>query len=310
MTINILFAAQSESWDSYQEPLSMALTAAGLDFDLRDQFPPQDVHYIVYAPNSKVQDFTPFTRLKAVLNLWAGVETVVSNPTLNVPLTRMVDDGLTQGMREWVAGHVLRHHLGMDAHIQNPDHRWEPIAPPLARDRNVLVLGLGALGNACAITLAQLGFTVSGWSRSQKSIADVTCHCGDDGLKLALGHADIVILLLPDTPETTHIMNADRLGLLRRGTVILNPGRGTLIDETALLTALDKRQIGHATLDVFQTEPLPKDHRFWSHPRVTVTPHIASATRVDTASRVIADNIQRNESDQPMLFQVNRTLGY
>ncbi|MCW8843305.1 MAG: glyoxylate/hydroxypyruvate reductase A, partial [Rhodobacteraceae bacterium] len=115
--INVLFAARPERWTTYEAPLHDAFRAAGLNVDLRTDFAPDSVDYIVYAPNGPLQNFTPYTRCKAVLGLWAGVEDVVTNPTLTQPLARMVDHGLTQGMREWVAGHVLRHHLGMDQHI-------------------------------------------------------------------------------------------------------------------------------------------------------------------------------------------------
>lgn len=310
MTVNILFAARPESWQSYREVLREALRATGLRFDLRTDFPPDQVDYIVYAPNGTLQDFTPYRRLKAVLSLWAGVEDVVGNPTLRVPLTRMVDDGLTQGMVEWVTGHVLRHHLGLDAHILGQDGVWRPEVPPLAQDRSVTVLGLGKLGQACATTLARLGFAVAGWSRSPRHLAAVTTHHGADGLEPALARADILVLLLPDTPVTSGILNAGTLALLPRGTIVINPGRGALIDDTALLAALDSGQVGHATLDVFRTEPLPADHPYWAHPRVTVTPHIASATRESTASQVIAENIRRGEAGEPLLHLVDRTLGY
>ncbi|MDU9004993.1 2-hydroxyacid dehydrogenase [Sedimentitalea todarodis] len=310
MTINILFAAKSGRWETYQGPLTDALEEAGLDFDLRPDFPPEQVDYIVYAPNSSVQDFGPFTNLKAVLNLWAGVEDVVHNDTLTVPLARMVDHGLTQGMIEWVTGHVLRHHLGMDTHINGQDGQWRTQVPPLAQDRPVTILGMGALGQACAAALTALGFFVTGWSRSEKAVPQVTTLHGTDGLQSALRTAQILVLLLPNTPATTDILNAETLAQLPRGAVVINPGRGPLIDDTALLTALDSGQVGHATLDVFRTEPLPADHPFWAHPKVTVTPHIASATREDTASEVIAENIRRGEAGEPFLHLVDRTLGY
>ncbi len=310
MTVNILFAANTERWDSYRAPLTQALQKAGVDFDLQMDFPPAEVDYIVYAPNSTVQDFEPYTRLKAVLNLWAGVENVVGNETLQVPLTRMVDHGLRQGMIEWVTGHVLRHHLGMDAHINGQDGVWRTDVPPLAEDRPVTILGMGELGRACAGTLAALGFPVSGWSRSQRSVANVVTHHGQDGLRAALEHAGIVVLLLPDTPETANVINAETLALLPRGAVIINPGRGTLIDDTDLLDALDSGHVAHATLDVFRTEPLPSDHPFWAHPNITVTPHIASATRESTASEVIAENVRRGQAGEPLLHLVDRTLGY
>ena len=311
MTINVLFAAKTEGWAVYRDPLNNALTAAGLTgFDLRDDFPPEDVDYIVYAPNSTLQDFAPFTRLRAVMNLWAGVEDVVGNPTLRAPLTRMVDHGLKQGMTEWVTGHVLRHHLGMDAHISGQDGVWRKAIPPLAEDRPVTILGMGALGQACAQSLVQLGFPVTSWSRSAKQIDNVRSFHGDAGLQMALRDAEILVLLLPDTAATTNIINIETLSWLARGAFLINPGRGTLVDDAALIKHLDSGQIGHATLDVFRTEPLPADHPYWAHPRVTVTPHIASSTRETTASKVIAENIRRDQNGETMLYLVDREMGY
>lgn len=310
MIANILFAAKSERWDTYQAPLNKAFTKAGISFDLRTDFAPDEVDYIVYAPNSDVQDFTPYTRLKAVLNLWAGVENIIGNTTLTVPLTRMVDHGLTQGMMEWVVGHTLRHHLGIDSHINGQDGQWRRDIPPLAEQRPVTVLGMGALGQECARALTGLGFPVTGWSRSAKTVDGVTMHHGTDGLANALATAEILILLLPNTPATHDTLNAETLALLPRGAVIINPGRGTLIDDTALLAALDSGQIGHATLDVFRVEPLPAEHPFWAHPGITVTPHIASETRPETAAQVIAENVRRGEAGEPLLHLVDRALGY
>ncbi|MEN8891538.1 2-hydroxyacid dehydrogenase [Planktotalea arctica] len=310
MAVQVLFAAKPARWVEYEAPLRRALKDAGIEATIACDLPAQTVEYIVYAPNSDVQDFSVFPKLKAVLNLWAGVETVAPNPTLNVPLARMVDHGLTQGMKEWVSGHVLRHHLGMDAHIINPDHLWQAIAPPLAQDRAVTILGLGELGAVCAQTLAAFGFRVSGWSRSQRSIEGVNCYSGKDGLKAALSGAEIVVLLLPDTPATENALDAESLSWLAKGAAIINPGRGPLIDDEALLDALDSGQIGHATLDVFRVEPLPQDHPFWAHPNVTVTPHIASETRTWTASQCVAENIRRGEAGAPLLHLVDRSAGY
>lgn len=310
MTANILFAASAARWAEFQQPLIHALDAIGIDYDLRNDLAAGDVDYMIYAPNSQVQDFTPYTRLKAVLSLWAGVETVTGNATLKVPLARMVDHGLKQGMVEWVTGHVLRHHLGMDAHIVNPQHHWKPCAPPLAQDRPVTMLGLGELGRTCALSLSALGFPVTGWSRSARDIKGITCLHGKAGLTAALGSGEITVLLLPDTPETTHVLNADTIGLMPRGAVIINPGRGPLIDDDALLEGLNSGQIGHATLDVFHTEPLPSDHPYWGHSQVTVTPHIASETRAVTASQAIAENVRRGQSGQEFVHLVDRQRGY
>ena len=308
--IKVQFAAGGFRWKQYKHALSRAFSKAGLEAELSQNHPPNDTDYIVYAPNPAFSDFTPYTQTKAVLSLWAGVEDIVTNKTLTQPLCRMVDVGMTEGMVEYVTGHVLRHHLGMDAHIVNPDHVWRHTPPPLARMRTVGVLGLGELGAACARSLTRLNFNVTGWSRTQKRIAGVTCRSGADGLADTLAGAEILVTLLPLTAATENLLDAERLARLPQGAIIINPGRGPLIDDDALLAALDSGHLGHATLDVFRQEPLPQDHPFWAHPKVTVTPHIASETRAETASHVIAENIRRSEAGEPLLYLVDRQAGY
>ena len=310
MTIKILFSANEENWKRYKAPLQDALDDKSLDYELGTNITPSEVDYIIYAPSSYLQDFSPYTKLKAVLNLWAGVEGVTNNKTLKVPLARMVDSGLTDGMVEWVTGHTLRHHLGIDKHIHGQDGIWRSYVPPLAKDRVITILGLGTLGTACGIALKRLGFNVRGWSRREKRVDGILCFYGDDQIDSSLMDADIVVLLLPDTPLTQNILNQHTLNLLKRGAFVLNPGRGPLIDDDALLVALDSGQIEHATLDVFRIEPLPKNHQYWSNNKVTVIPHKASETRPITASQVIAMNIKRAENGQKLLYLVDRENGY
>jgi glyoxylate/hydroxypyruvate reductase A len=310
MTLKILFATQPERWTIYEVPLRTALKAAEIDAHLATGIAPELVDYIVYAPSSDLSDFTPYTRAKAVLNLWAGVETITGNKTLNIPLARMVDPGLTKGMVEWVTGHVMRHHLGMDSDIQRTDAQWVYRTPPLAQERSVVVLGLGALGLVVAQTLRTLGFNVIGWSRSPKDVEDIQTFSGAAGLSEALACAEIAILLLPDTPATENTLNAETLAQMPKGAFIINPGRGPLINDDALLAALDSGHIAHATLDVFRVEPLPQEHPYWAHPKVTVTPHIAAETRASTASMAIVENIRRGEAGEPFLNLVDRDLGY
>lgn len=310
MSLTLFFAAPS-LWAEYRDILPGLLAEAGISAQIVTEVTdPATVDYIIYAPSAPLQDFSPFTRCKAVLSLWAGVERVVGNATLTQPLCRMVDDGLTEGMVEWVVGHTLRHHLGMDRHIINPGHVWDPTCPPLARERRVAMLGMGALGTACALALAALRFDVIGWSRSAKTVDGINCHHGEAGLEEVLRQAEIVVTLLPKTAETENLLDERRLDWMRQGAVILNPGRGALIDDTALLAALDAGHIGHATLDVFRIEPLPADHPYWVHPRVTVTPHIAADTRASGAARVLVENIRRSEAQKALLHLVDRRRGY
>ena len=310
MTINILFSASSEAWDRYEQPLRAQLDMLKIQYRLEPDLAADIVDYIVYAPNSELVEFSPYTRCKAVLNLWAGVENITSNTTLNIPLARMVDHGLSQGMVEWVVGHVMRHHLGIDLQINDQDGVWRPHAAPLAEDRIVTFLGLGVLGTSSGQALRQLGFKVRGWSKRKKSVDGIKCYHGDDELKEALSGADFVILLLPDTPETKNTLNRDTLGHLKKGAFVINPGRGSLIDDEALLMSLDSGHIAHATLDVFRIEPLPEAHPFWSHPKVTVTPHIAAPTRPECSAPVIVENIRRGENGESFLHLVDRQSGY
>lgn len=307
----ILFAAPPQEWDDYRRLLPAALARAGVEAELtRDAGDPAGVDYIVYAPGG-LRDFTPYANCRLVQSLWAGVERIVGDTTLTQPLARMVDPGLAEGMVDYVAGHVLRLHLGLDAHVLGQDGIWRnATVPPLSRHRPVGVLGLGELGGACARALAGFGFPVAGWSRSPRAVPGIACHHGPEGLRRVLSEAQILVTLLPATPQTEGLLNAERLSWLPRGAMIVNPGRGTLIDEAALLAALDAGQVGQATLDVFRQEPLPPGHPFWSHPRVTVTPHIAAATRAATAAEVVAENIRRVEAGEVPLYLVDRARGY
>ena len=311
--MRILFSAPKKDWDDYRDLLSGALDKAGIEAEIVYALNPGDpasIDYIVYAPSSQMQDFTPFTGAKAVLNLWAGVEGLVTNTTLTQPLARMVDPGLTEGMVEYCAGHTLRHHLGTDLDVCRQDHVWDVQIPKLARDRQVTVLGLGALGSAVGTALAGLNFQVTGWSRTLKEVEGITCLAGEAGLETALKSAEILILLLPLTKATENILNEDRLALLPKGAVLINPGRGPLVDDDALVAALASGRVSHATLDVFREEPLPEGHAFWANENITVTPHIASATRPSSAVNVIVENIQRGERGASFLHLVDRSQGY
>lgn len=309
MIVNVQFLARPGLFEKWRQPLENALGDLGITAALASDHAPETVDYLIYAPGG-VDDLSAYTRARAVLGIWAGVETIISNPTLTQPYARMVDPGLTQGMIDYVAGHVLRHHLGMDADITRTDPDWAPHIPPLASHRRVGVLGLGTLGAACAAALAGLGFATAGWSSTPKSLPGVACHHGADGLDAVLATSEILVLLLPHTPQTESLLDAARLAQLPRGAVLINPGRGALIDDAALLDALGSGQVGHATLDTFRIEPLPRDHPFWTHPQVTVTPHIASETRPESAARVIAENIRRGEAGEPFLHLVDKARGY
>ena len=224
--LTVFFAAGQQLWPTYRSLLQAALADQGMTAEISPHCAdPSLVDYIIHAPGGAALNFASFTRCKAVLSLWAGVEKIVGTPGLTQPLCRMVNPELTAGMVEWVVGHALRHHLGMDRHIVNPDRHWDPTCPPLARDRPVAMLGLGALGQACARGLHSIGFPVTGWSRTAKQIDGLATQHGEAGLEATLRKAQIVVLLLPRTPETENLLNARRLAWLPQGAIILSPGR-------------------------------------------------------------------------------------
>jgi glyoxylate/hydroxypyruvate reductase A len=309
--LRLLFAAPPEDLADFGPPIRAACAAAGLSVDLSPDHPEETADYIIFAPSDRMPDFVRATRARAVLSLWAGVERIVTIPGLTQPLARMVAPGMTQAMVEYVTAHVLRHHLDIDRDITCAPGDWSPRNLRSAPSRPVTILGQGELGQACAMALAALGFPVTGWSRTPRPHPALRRSLsGTEGLDTALTDAQIVVTLLPRTAATDCILNARTLALPARGAVVINPGRGPLIDDNALIAALDSGQIGHATLDVFRVEPLPPDHAFWRHPRVTVTPHIAASTPPADAGRVIAENIRRGESGLPFLHLVDRARGY
>jgi len=301
--------AEGEAWRdrvlALRPDLDFRLDIEGTD--------PEDVDILVYEASGPVEDLAPYAGVAAIQNLWAGVEAILANPTLpsGTTLCRMVEAGLTIGMTDYVAGHVLRLHLGMDAHRENQARRaWSEDNPPLSTDRSIGIVGLGVLGRDVAEKLAFLRFDVSGWSRTAKEIDGVRCLHGAEGFATLLAESDILVLLAPLTPETENLIDAAAIARMKPGVHLVNVARGPMIDDAALLAALDDGRVGSATLDVFRIEPLPTDHPYWGHPSVTVSPHIASITRPETAARTIVEQVDRFERAEPFAHVVDRKSGY
>lgn len=293
--------------------LERAIAASGRDLRLVPDAAPADVDYLVYNIDGGVTDFSPYTRLRAIMNTWAGVEAIVGKIhwPAHVPFVRMVEPGMTEGMSEYFVGHTMRYLLDIDrAQAQSAAGVWKKWSPPLARHTRVGILGLGELGTETGRKLAALGFQVHGWSRSPKDLPDITCHHGAEGLDAVLGTAQILIMILPLTDATRHILNARTIGLMPEGAVVINAGRGPLIDDDALLAALADGHLRHATLDVFAVEPLPEDHGFWRNPKVTITPHIAAETRFDTGCIAIIEQIGRDMDGLAVQHVVDPARGY
>lgn len=274
---------------------------------------PADIDYaLAWKPKPGLLASLP--NLKAILSLGAGVDGILSDPTMprDVPLIRMVDDSLTEGMVDFVVWQVL------DWHRQGPVYRsqqrkalWRPQPQALARERKVGVMGLGELGRAVASALAALNFDVSGWSRTPKSIDEITCFHGlGQGLDHFLARSDVLVCLLPLTPDTIGVLGGKTFARLPRGAYVINAARGGHLVEPDLLAALGSGQLAGATLDVFAQEPLPGDHPFWRDPRITITPHVASDTHARTAAKSIAASIRRIEAGEPLSYLVDLERGY
>jgi glyoxylate/hydroxypyruvate reductase A len=254
-----------------------------------------------------------YPNLKAIFSIGAGIDHLATDPELpeGVPIVRMVEPGLTGGMVEFVVMSVLYHHRFMlDYAAQQRGKVWRELEQIATSARRVGILGLGVLGTACAEKLAGFGFRVAGWSRGPKDVADVESFHGADGLEPFLNRTDILVCLLPLTPETDGLVNVRTLGALPRGAAFVSVGRGGQVVEEDLLAALDSGQLGGATLDVFREEPLPPESPFWTHPRVVVTPHIASMIITETAAEAVVENIRRLRAGRPLLHVVDLEKGY
>ncbi|MEQ8348167.1 MAG: glyoxylate/hydroxypyruvate reductase A [Sneathiellaceae bacterium] len=251
--------------------------------------------------------------LQAVSSAGAGVDRLLRDPELppGLPIVRLVDERLASGMAEYVLLHVLRLHRRLaELQAAQAERRWIAFPTPDTPSTTTGVLGLGAIGSDVALKLAALGFRTIGWSRSLKELHGVETFAGLRELPEFLGLCDYCICLLPLTADTTGILDAGTLAQLPRGAHLINAGRGGHLVDADLLAALDSGQVASATLDVFATEPLPPDHPFWRHPKITVTPHNAADTVPSSAAAQIAENYRRLTAGRPLLNLVDRARGY
>lgn len=258
-----------------------------------------------------------FPNLAVIFNLGAGVDAALADPSLpDVPLVRVASDDLTHRMTEYVTMHVLMHHRRqryLDACQR--DRVWAPKVQWAASALRVGIMGMGVLGRDAAEVLARIGFDVAGWSNTPKTIPGIRCFAGEAEFAAFLARTDILVCLLPLTPQTRGILNRRVFAGLARdgvlgGPVLINAGRGGLQAEDELLAALDDDTLTAATLDVFATEPLPAESPFWSHPKVTLSPHNAADTDPDAISTYVVEQIEAFERGEPLKNVVDRKHGY
>lgn len=294
MTITFQSRLPDEAKTRWLEALRAALPG---DQVTTDPDPAAEIAIVANPPRGVLSGLPA---LRFVQSAWAGVDGLLHDPDLPaVPIARLIDPALAAQMAQAVAAHVLALHRQAPAYAaQQRRGLWRPLPQAPASARRVGFLGYGELASACANLLEQIGFQTYGWSR----------RLGD--LDTLLATSDFVVNLLPLTDRTSGILCAPVFERMKRGAAVINVARGGHLVEEDLIPALDSGQLSHAVLDVFEAEPLPRNHPFWSHPQITITPHVAAITDPVSASAFIAANIARFRAGQPVEGLVDRRAGY
>jgi glyoxylate/hydroxypyruvate reductase A len=255
---------------------------------------------------------TRVPNLEVVFSVGAGIDQFdLSAIPAHLPVVRMIEPGIVAGMVEYVTLATLALHRDWFTYAaQQREGRWQALRTRVASERRVGVLGLGVLGQAVLTRLASFGFQCAGWSRSPRTLDGIECFAGAETLPAFLARTDILVCLLPLTDATRHILNRELFAQLPRGAALINTGRGGHLQQDHLLQALESGQLSAAVLDVADPEPLAADHPLWHHPRVMLTPHVASMTQPDSAVEVVLDNLRRHRAGQPLIGLVDRARGY
>ena len=308
--MTLLYKADPERGKQWAQ--LFARKAPGIPFRLwPDTGDPAAVRYLAaWQPPEDPARTLP--NLEVIFSVGAGIDQFdLSAVPDHIAVVRMVEPGIVEGMVEYVTQAVLTLHRDLfDYAAQQQQRVWRELPVRAAASRRVGVLGLGMLGRAVLERLRLFGFACAGWSRSAHVLPGIDCYAGAESLDAFLARTDILICLLPLTDATRGLIDAGFLAKLAKGASLINVGRGAQLDQQSLLNALESGHLANAILDVTDPEPLPPAHPFWTHPRVRLTPHIASATRPETAVDVVLENIERHRDGLPMLGQVDRSRGY
>lgn len=307
-TILFLSEVSDNSWPA---ALAEAFPSHRVVTKLDDADPAETVAAIVW--NHPYGALAAYRNLDILINLGAGVDHIIGDPDLpaGVPIVRLVDPGMSACMAEYVLTHCLSLHRRLpELREAQAERRWDFFTPSPASAACIGVLGFGKLGRACADLLSTVGFEVIGWKRTSAVAGEYEVHFGEDGLKAFCARADIIVVLLPLTAGTRNLLNRDFFKGVRAGAALINVGRGDLLVEEDLLAALDDGRLRRAVLDVFTKEPLPVEHPFWTHPKITISPHNASATNPATALEQVSENVRRAFAGEPLLNKVDPAAGY
>ena len=312
-----LLVAMAQHWDA--EPWLERFRRLGGGIEIVDARKPYDAasitHAAVWKPDPGMLAGLP--NLRAIFNLGAGVDALLAARTLpDVPLIRIIDPDLTARMTEWVTLQALYHFRQMPHYLaRQAEAVWEQLDQPGAHEIRVGILGMGVLGRDCADVLKRIGFQVAGWSRSGKAVEGFEMFGGEAGLPAFLARTDILVALLPLTEATRGVLDRKLFAGLARdgrlpGPVLINAGRGGLQVEADILAALDDGTLAGASIDVFETEPLPADNPLWKHPRMIVTPHVAADSTPEGLVAGIVRDIAAFERGEELPNRVDRATGY
>ena len=313
MSLLIAVTWQTQPWvDRFQRHLpGREIAVLGEDFDR------SAIRYVAtWGP--KPGSLSGLPNLEAIFSLGAGVDHLMSYPDLpDVPIVRVAQDDLTHRMSEYMVLHCLMYLRDQRRFDEDQKaKRWKPDrAPPIAGDVRVGIMGFGVLGQDSARKLKMMGFDVAGWSRTPKAVEGFEVYAGEEGMTSFLNRTDILIALMPLTPDTQGILNRSLFEKLSRdgklgGPILINAGRGKLQVEADIFACLDDGTLQAATLDVFETEPLPESSPLWTHPRITITPHNSATSEPEATARYIAQQIRRHEAGEPFETVVDKARGY
>jgi glyoxylate/hydroxypyruvate reductase A len=312
MSIVLIGDMSAAAYENWRARLSQYLPA-NETLSLATHLTDKSAVDVALVANPRWGELAQFPNLRFVQSLWAGVDGLLGDPALpeNITLARLIDPGMTQSMAEGAIAAVLYLHRQFPAYLrQQATHTWRQLPQPVASHRRVGVLGFGKMGEPVARGLAALGFTVSAWGLSPRAEASVDYSWGAASLERILAKTDILVNLLPLTAATGGILNAELFARLPESAALINLGRGGHLKDEDLLAALESRHLSHAVLDVFHSEPLPADHPFWSHPQVTVLPHVAASTDPESAAPIAMQNVAAFRAGRPLTGVVSRARGY